>query len=207
MTDYVLVGGGAFGRELYDWFTPGLKERGDRFVGYLDDNDAPMAAFGRSLPQLGPITGGSAEASVKLVMAIGDPAGKAIAARALGGAQAFATLIHPTAWISASAKLGRGTVIGPFADVSADAVAGEFVGLNAYASIGHDAHVGDYSTLSGYVDLTGGVKVGSQTFIGSGARVLPGLTIGDGCMIGAGAVMVRNAPAGTTYYAAPARRL
>ena len=55
MTDYVLVGGGAFGRELYDWFTPGFIERGDRFVGYFDDNDAPMSAYGRSLPQLGPI--------------------------------------------------------------------------------------------------------------------------------------------------------
>lgn len=206
MTDYVLVGGGGFGRELYDWFTPGLTARGDRFVGYLDDNEAPMAPFGRTLPQLGPITGGKPDPAHRLVMAIGDPAGKATVAQALG-VDRFATLAHPSAWVSASAKLGRGCVIGPFADVSADARAGDFVGLNAYASIGHDAQVGDYSTLSGYVDLMGGVKVGARVLLGSGARVLPGLSIGDGCTIGAGAVMVRGAPADTTYYAAPARRL
>lgn len=206
MTDYILVGGGGFGRELYDWFTPGLVERGDRFVGYLDDNDAPMAPFGRLLPQLGPITGGKPNPEARLVMAIGDPGGKAAVAQALG-ADAFATLVHPRAWVSASARLGRGCVIGPFADVSAEAVAGDFVGLNAYASIGHDARVGDYSTLSGYVDLMGGVTVGARAFLGSGSRVLPGLSIGDNCVIGAGAVMVRGAPADTTYYAAPARRL
>jgi sugar O-acyltransferase (sialic acid O-acetyltransferase NeuD family) len=206
MTDYVLVGGGAFGRELHDWFAPGLAEHGHHFVGYLDDGDAPMQAFGRALPQLGKITGARIDPAMRLVMAIGDPAGKASIAQALGAA-AFDTLVHPRAWVSASAKLGRGCVIGPFADVSADAVAGAFVGLNAYASIGHDAEVGDYSTLSGYVDLTGGVKVGSGAFLGSGCRVLPGLKVGDGCVIGAGAVMLRNAPAGTTYYAAPARRL
>jgi hypothetical protein len=33
MTDYVLVGGGAFAREIHDWFAPGLP-RDDRFVGY-----------------------------------------------------------------------------------------------------------------------------------------------------------------------------
>jgi sugar O-acyltransferase (sialic acid O-acetyltransferase NeuD family) len=206
VTDYVLVGGGGFGRELYDWFTPGLLERGDRFIGYLDDNDGPMAPFGRDLPQLGPITGGKADPAFRLVMAIGDPAGKAAVSQALGP-DAFATLVHPRAWVSASARLGRGCVIGPFADVSADTRADDFVGLNGYASIGHDAQVGAYSTLSGYVDLMGGVKAGERTFFGSGARVLPGLTIGDGCVIGAGAVMMRSAPAGTTYYAAPARRL
>lgn len=206
MTDYVIVGGGGFGREVHDWFAPGLAERGDRFVGYLDDNDAPMASYGRALPQLGPIQGARIDAGVRLVMAIGSPAGKAAVAAALG-AERFDTLVHPRAWVSASAQLGRGCVIGPFADVSADAQAGDFVGLNAFASIGHDARVGAFSTLSGYVDLMGGVTAGDRAFFGSGARVLPGLTIGDDCTIGAGAVMMRNAPAGATYYAAPAKRL
>ena len=207
MTDYVLVGGGAFAREIFDWFAPGL-EAGDRFSGYLDDGDQPFKAFGRDLPQLGDTHGFKPGSETLLVMAVGDPGGKqALAQRLTAQGGRFATLLHPRAWISASARLGRGVVVGPFADVSADARGGDYVTLNAYASIGHDAQVGDFSTLSGYVDLMGGVKVGRAAFLGSGARVLPGVSVGDGCMIGAGAVVVRKAPDGATLYAAPARRL
>jgi sugar O-acyltransferase (sialic acid O-acetyltransferase NeuD family) len=206
VTDYVLVGGGAFAREIHDWFLPGLPE-GDRFVGYLDDGDRPMAAFGRDLPQLGDTNAFDRAPDQRLVMAVGDPTGKVALAGRLGGSEAFATLIHPRAWVSASARLGRGAVVGPFADVSADSKAGDLVTLNAYSSLGHDVSVGDFVTLSGYVDLTGGVTVGARSFFGSGARVLPRLSIGADCMIGAGAVVVRGVEDRVTLYAAPARRL
>jgi sugar O-acyltransferase (sialic acid O-acetyltransferase NeuD family) len=206
MTDYVLVGGGAFAREIHDWFAPGLTG-GDRFVGYLDDGDQPMAAFGRDLPQLGDTNAYTLAPNQKLVMAVGDPKGKQALAGRLGGPEAFATLIHPRAWVSASARLGHGAVVGPFTDVSADSKSGALLTLNAYSSLGHDVAVGDFVTLSGYVDLTGGVTVGDRSFFGSGSRVLPRLKIGSDCMVGAGAVVVRGAGDGVTLYAAPARRL
>ena len=206
MTDYVLVGGGAFSRELHDWFAPGLPES-DRFVGYLDDGDLPMAAFGRDLPQLGDTRTYVLQPGQKMVMAVGDPKGKQALAGRLGGPEAFATLVHPRAWVSASAKLGPGAVVGPFADVSADSQAGVLLTLNGYSSLGHDVTVGDFVTLSGYVDLTGGVTVGDRSFFGSGARVLPRLKLGSDCTVGAGAVVVRGCEDGVTFYAAPARRL
>src|SRR4051812_15293006 len=187
MTDYVLVGGGAFAREIHDWFAPGLPG-GDRFVGYLDDGDRPMAAFGRDLPQLGDTNAYVLAPNQRLVMGVGDPTGKVALAARLGGPEAFASMIHPWAWVSASAKLGGGAVVGPFTDISADSRAGDFLTLNAYSSLGHDVTVGDFVTLSGYVDLTGGVTVGARSFFGSGARVLPRLSIGADCMVGAGAV-------------------
>ena len=206
MTDYVLVGGGAFAREIHDWFAPGLPE-GDRFVGYLDDGDRPMAAFGRDLPQLGDTRAYTLAPNQRLVMAVAGPAGNVALAGRLGGPDAFATLLHPRAWVSASARLGRGVVVGPFADVSADSRAGDLVTINAHSGLGHDASLGDFVTLSGYVDLTGGVTVGPRSFFGSGARVLPRLSIGADCTVGAGAVVVRGCEDGVTLYAAPARRL
>lgn len=206
MTEYVLVGGGAFAREAHDWFAPGLAERGHRFVGYLDDTDQPMRAFGRALPQLGRIADAKIDAAWRLVMAIGDCAGKAAVVERLG-AGAFETLVHESAWVAASAKVGRGCTIGPYAMVSADSAVGDFVSVNAHSSVGHDVKVGAYSTLSCYVDLTGWVSLGERVFAGSGARVIPKVSVGDGCTLGAGAVIVRNAPAGAVYYAAPARRL
>jgi len=42
--------------------------------------------------------------------------------------------------------------------------------------------------------------------IGAGAILLPGVIIGKGAMVGAGSVVVRDVPAGETYYGAPAQR-
>jgi sugar O-acyltransferase (sialic acid O-acetyltransferase NeuD family) len=207
MGDYVLVGGGSFAREVYDWYTPGFAETGSRFIGYLDDGNHPMKGFG-GLPQLGTIKAYVPDARHELVMAIGAPGGKrAVAERLLALGARFATLIHSRAWIGASARVGRGVLAGPFAGAAAGADIGNFVTQGGYAGIGHDVSVGDYCTLSSHVDLTGGVQVGSDVFFGSGARVLPKLKIGRGCQIGAGAVVVRSVPDGVTLYAAPARRL
>jgi len=205
MTDYVLIGGGALAREIVDWFAPSLTAAGSRFTGYLDDGQAPMTAFGFDLPQLG-TTHAFDFGGALPVMAVATPAGKKTLAERFAG-QAFATLVHPTAVVSASAKLGQGVVVGPFAMVSANAVVDDFAMVNAYASVGHDVHVGSWTTLSCHVDLTGAVEVGRESFFGSGARVIPGVRVGDRCTIGAGAVVVRRTGDDATLFAAPARRL
>lgn len=208
MTDYVLVGGGGLARELLDWFTPSLQGSGSGFAGYLDDTGDAMAAFGSRLPHLGPIKDYKPIGAQQLVMAIGAPAGKAAVAKPLKAAGAvFATLIHPTAWVSASARVDAGVVIGPFAHASSDSHVGELVLQGAYAGVGHDATAGAGCSLSGYVDLMGGVKSGQGCMFGSGCHVLPRVSIGDRCTIGAGAVVVRNVPDGATVYAQPARTL
>jgi sugar O-acyltransferase (sialic acid O-acetyltransferase NeuD family) len=208
MTDYVLVGGGALAREILDWFAPGFQGSGSGFVGYLDDGDDPMAAFGSRLAQLGTIKDHKPKPGQALVMGIGSPAGKAAVSERLKGTGAtFATLIHPTAWVSASARIDAGAVLGLHAHASADAHVGEFVQVGAFSSVGHDASVGPCCTLSSYVDLTGWVKSGRTCLFGSGARVLPKVTIGDSCIVGAGAVVVRNVKSETTVYAQPARSL
>jgi len=207
MGDYVLVGGGPFAREVYDWYAPSFAGGGSRFVGYLDDGDHPMAGFA-DLPQLATIAAYRPAEGHQLVMAIGAPDGKrAVAERLLAAGAKFATLLHPRGWVCASARIGQGVVSGPFAYAGPGADVGDFVTHGVYAGIAHDVRVGAYCTLSGHVDLTGGVQVGAGAFFGTGARVLPKLSIGEGCRIGAGAVVVRSAPDGATLYAAPARRL
>lgn len=208
MTDYVLVGGGAFAREVHDWFAPMLAGQGDRFAGYIDDNDQPMAAYGRDLPQLGSIDGYRPNPKHRLVMAVASPKGKQLLAEKLTArGAAFASLFHPTTSLSASATVGPGAVVVPYCVISADVRAGAFATLNGFVSLGHDVALDDYVTLSGYVGLMGAVKVGARTFFGAGARVLPKVKIGADCTIGAGAIVMRRAPDGATLYAPPAKRL
>ncbi|GAN70632.1 transferase [Acetobacter syzygii] len=207
MAEYILVGGGGFARELYDWFTPSLTASGSRFIGYLDDGADPLRAYNHPLPQLGTIAGYKpASPDHRLVMAIGSPAGKQKIVGLLGPEQ-FATLIHPTAWVSASSTIHQGAIVGVFADISANATVGEFATVNGYGSVGHDATLGPFATISGYVDLTGNSTVGKGSFVGSGARVLPHVHVGEHCTIGAGAVVVRSTQNNVTMYTPPARKL
>ena len=209
VTSYILVGGGGLAREILDWFAPSLDGSGSSFVGFLHDgDDDPMAGFGHRLPHIGPIDAYRPNADERLVMAIGAPGGKlAVADRLAAAGAVFATMIHPLAWISASARIEAGAVIGPFAHTSADARVGELVMQGAFAGVGHDATAGRGCSLSGHVDLMGAVIAGEGCLFGSGARVLPGVAVGARCTIGAGAIVVRNVPDDVTLYAQPARRL
>jgi len=118
-----------------------------------------------------------------------------------------ATLIHPSAVISASAHLGEGTVAMARAVVNAEARVGRNVIVNTAAVIEHDCQIGDHVHLSPGVLLGGGVTVGSFVHIGIGAVVLPGVEVGEGAVVGAGAVVVKPVAPGATVVGVPARPL
>ncbi len=205
----VLVGGGAFARELLNWVDD-LVDLGKSIsvTGFLDENQTALQGFPYSVPYLGRISAFTPQPGDQLLMAIGDPDEKKLLfAEFKNKGATFATVIHPSAVIARSAKLGEGVVVCPQAFVSADAVIGDLCAVNGNASVGHDVRLGSFSTLSSHVDLTGWVQVEECAFFGSGARVLPKVKIGAGARIGAGAVVMRSVPACAVIYAPPAKRL
>ncbi|MFC4160132.1 acetyltransferase [Chitinimonas lacunae] len=209
-SQYIIVGGGGFARELICWLQDCLRnEPQSSLLGYLDDTGAStMDGYRYGVPWLGRIDDFMPQPGQRLIVGIGEPASKRIVVeklKAKGGV--FASLIHPSAVIASSAQLGEGVVLCPHALVSADARVGDFVTVNVLSSVGHDVAIGEFTTLSSHVDLTGWVKVGADAFFGSGARVLPELSVGDKATIGAGAVVVRSVKPGQTVYAAPAKAL
>lgn len=206
---WILVGAGRFARELIDWAEDrAALTGGPRVSGFLDASAGALDGFDYQLDYHGTIEDYQPQPHERLLMAIGEPREKRRVAQLLKARGArFATLIHPSAVVARSARLGEGVVVCPHALVSADATVGDFVAVNALSGVGHDVVVGAYSTLSSQVDLTGAVQVGECCFFGSGARVLPDITVGAEARIGAGAVVMRTVAAGAVMYAAPARKL
>lgn len=205
----IIVGAGALSREVICWIEHARQAGFEADMkGYLVD-----AKFGRlpdhyQLPWLGEVNGHTPQVGDQYVIAISDPHVKReIATQLQAKGALFATLIHPTAVLAHTARLGRGCIVCPHAMISADAVLGDFVTINAHTSIGHDSHIGSFGNLSAHVDITGYVHVGEAAFFGSGARVLPKLKIGDEAKVGAGAVVMRSVPSGATVYTTPAKRL
>ena len=204
----ILVGCGAFARELINWVDD-LVDLGKsiQVSGFLDENPKALDGFPYAVPYLGTITAYKPQVGDQLLMAIGDPkAKKALYADLKAKGASFASLIHPTAVIARTSKLGEGVVVCPQAFISADAVVGNLCVINGNASVGHDVRLGSFSTLSSHVDLTGWVQVEECVFFGSGARVLPKVKIGTGARIGAGAVVMRGVPADKVVYAPPSKR-
>ncbi|MBX3423915.1 MAG: hypothetical protein KF752_20345 [Pirellulaceae bacterium] len=87
------------------------------------------------------------------------------------------TLIHPSAYVAASAKIGPGCFIAPHAAIGIEADIGEHTIVHFHASIGHGARLGRHcailpgARISGRVHLEDGVLVGSNAFIYQGTTV------------------------------------
>lgn len=202
----IVVGGGAFARELTCWARDAAREGGAPApTAYLDDaGDTMSPSYG--LEWLGKIEGYAPRPDDRLLMAIGEPKRKAEIAEAFG-IDRFISVVHPTATVAETARLDEGVIIGPQSYVAADAHVGRLATVNSLSGIGHDVQVGAFATISSQVDLMGAVVIEQRAFVGSGARILPKVSVGAEARIGAGAVVVRKVKPGATFFAAPARAL
>lgn len=206
----ILVGGGAFGRELLSW----ILDASDAtplppVTGYLDESEDAFTGFpGLNLEWLGNPSDYQPQAGDIFAIAIGDTGAKARICAALTAKGAkFLTVVHPSAVVSRSAKLGAGVIIGPNSYVATHATLEDYVCVNSLSGIGHDAVVASSVTISSQVDVMGGVAIHEAAFVGSGARLLPKITVGARTRIGAGAVVVRSVKPDTAMFAKPAGKL
>lgn len=116
-------------------------------------------------------------------------------------------VVHPTAIISQSSRIGHGIVALVNVVVNADSVIGENVLLNTGCIVEHDCVIGDNVHISSRAILLGAVEVGDDVLIGAGAVIRQGVTIGAGSIVGAGAVVVEDVGPGQTVVGVPAKLL
>ncbi len=114
-------------------------------------------------------------------------------------------LIHPSAEVSPSAVIGRGTVVFPLAVVNAASDIGRAAIINSGCIVEHDCVIGDGAHISSGAVLAGAARVGYCSWIGAGATVLPGVTVGEKVKVGAGAVVLSDVPNGAVVVGNPAR--
>jgi len=192
----VIVGCGAFGRETLMWSkheNNGIISRKYTNISVVcDDFDKNsyvyMQKYYRST--LEDYTPGKND---RLVIAVADPGTRyRIYQKLMDRGAKFGRVIHPTAIISNSSKIGEGSIIAPNVVITTDVNIGHHVHINIASSIGHDVTVGDFVTLSSHVDITGHCKLNSEVFMGSGSRILPNCEIARGSRVGAGCTVMRS---------------
>ena len=117
----------------------------------------------------------------------------------------LASAIHPTAFVSPTATLGKNVVVGPNASVITEARVGDCAIVNTGAIVEHECEVGEAVHVAPGAVLAGRVRVGAFAFIGIGAQVIQCMAVGEGATVGAGAVVIIDVPVGATAVGVPAK--
>lgn len=117
----------------------------------------------------------------------------------------YATLVHPKAAVSRTARVGHGTYASAGCVVGRNAHVGNHVHLGSGCLIGHDATIEDYAVIAAGVVVSGHARIGQACYIGAGSRIRQDVHIAAGALVGLGAVVTRTLDRATVYVGCPAR--
>jgi sugar O-acyltransferase (sialic acid O-acetyltransferase NeuD family) len=206
MVDVIIVGAGGFGREVYHWAKDSLAATQYRIKGFLSHHPEDLEGFGLEEKILGDDVTYAVQENDRFLLAIGDiEAKKRIIERMKARQGKFISLIHPTAIVKSSARIGEGVILCPFVLVSDHVVLGDFVMMNFYSSCGHDAKVGKYGIFSPYATVNGFVTMDDEVFLGTHATVTGYRRVGLGAKISANSVAMHDVPARAFVFGVPGK--
>lgn len=120
------------------------------------------------------------------------------------------TLIHPTAVISAFAKISDvGVYISPYTYVQADSTIGSNTVLLSHVNISHTAHIGNSCFIAGGATIGAYTEMEDFVFVGQGALSISAKAkhIGHHAFIGARSLLTRDVPPCVVVAGSPARIL
>ncbi len=204
-----IYGTGSSGLEMLEliMYSEELRKQWEELV-FIDDTKAPGTFQGcRMFPFDGFKETFQAD-GIEVIIAVGEPAArKALYDRVTGAGYRLGILIHPTAVVSPSARLGQGAVIKDSVSVSSGAVIGENVYINGISLIGHGVVIGAHSQISSHVVIAGNTIVGTGVYVGISACVRDHIEIGDYAIISMGAVVLKSVRPHRTAMGNPAREI
>jgi sugar O-acyltransferase (sialic acid O-acetyltransferase NeuD family) len=119
----------------------------------------------------------------------------------------FGTVIHPSAIVDPSCKIGSGSVVLSGCILDQNVKIGENVLLNTGVMVAHDSEVGDHSFLAPRCNIAGFVHIGQKNFIGIGANIIDNVTTAEGVQIGGGALVHKSIEDDGLYVGVPARKI
>lgn len=144
----------------------------------------------------------------EIVIAVGEPQNRNdLGTKVRANGYELATIIHPLAWVSPSARIGKGVVLQESVFVSAGADVGDNTYINGKTIIGHNVTVGDNSQISSFAMIAGTTVIGKNAYIGISAAIRDHLYIGDNVVVSMGAVVMRDVRDNKIVMGNPAREI
>jgi len=119
----------------------------------------------------------------------------------------FPHVVHPTAIVAQSVRIGAGTQVMAGAILQPKCQIGENVIINTRASVDHDCVIETDVHIAPGATVSGGVVIERGAHVGVGSSILQCCRIGSNSIVGAGAVVVRDVLSGITVVGVPAKRI
>jgi len=207
--ELIIIGAGGDGRNVADV----VRDLSDdwKLLGFLDDDPAKQGKEINGVRVLGKIDNLEKYRGCYFTILVGTAgrvkSKKNLIAKLGLKPDEYATIIHPSAKISPSASIGKGTVILPMVTVMANAYLGDFVFVASKTNIGHDAKIFDYTLLSAMVGIAGGVTVREGAYIGISSCIREGINVGEWSIVGIGSVVVKDVKPYTIVAGNPAKSI
>lgn len=139
--------------------------QGNTAAAFIDDNHQIKTFLGYQVDHVLPD-------NAQTIIAIGDNAIRKNISERFDNSL-LTTVIHPTATISWSAIIGKGTLVGVHAVINAAARVGANCIINSAAIIEHDCVIDDHVHISPHATLCGNVSIGEGTHVGAGQLFYP----------------------------------
>ncbi len=149
MSGLLIIGAGGFARET----AQAVRDAGDiELLGHLDDNAGLHGTEVDGVPVLGGCDLVHDLPETRVVICVGNPrdyAARARLVRRLGlSPDRYATVIHPTASVSATSEVGPGSVLLAHCVLTAAVRMGAHVAVMPQVVLTHDDVVEDFATIA-----------------------------------------------------------
>jgi sugar O-acyltransferase (sialic acid O-acetyltransferase NeuD family) len=183
-----------------------LEVSGYRVRGLFDDDPKKWGTTVLNVSVLGSTEEVGKNKNSRFVIGVGDNAARKAIALRFGGIR-WAAVIHPSAYVHPSVRIGHGSVVFAGSAIQPDTTVGSHCVINTLASVDHDCILGDYVHIAPGANLAGGVSLGEGVLVGVGSVVIPNVSVGSWSVVGAGAVVTQKLMPGVLAVGVPANSI
>lgn len=208
MRNLVIIGAGGFAREMFDLANACYGSDPDfKIKGFLSDGPSNIEEMGYPAV-LSKVADYMVESNDIFFCAIGKLSDrKKTVEIILSKGGKFINLIHPTAIISPSVKLGIGVGIKSFCVLASDVTVEDFTFLQSSVIMGHDVHIGRFCQVNSFAFFAGYVRVHDSVSVNAGVRIIQNVVVEEEAVVGIGSVVLRRVKKGTTVFGNPAKKI